>query len=836
MNSPSPTQSLLRLIPVEGSPLYAEVVFNLPLKGPFTYRIPEALRPLVRVGARVFVPFGRRKITGYVVSLGENAPEGVSLKAIDDLPDAAPVVSPEILSLTRWIADYYHASWGEAIKAALPAGLDDESQDLLSITETGLLALEEGNLKEVEFLLLETTRTVGALSARQLERRLKKKFRAQTLAHLKQAGWLASDTRIKRSTVGYRYERVARLTAAGSEESTAHPLLKRSPKQMELHGHLLAGAQAVSSLASLCPTAPQVLKKMEEKGLVEFSREKFERRAPSPPRTRAAADVPPRLTADQQRVHDELTRSIDRSEYATFLLFGVTGSGKTEIYMRCIQRALEMGKTAIMMVPEISLTPQTVSRFQNRFGDRVAILHSGLTARERFLEWDKVQKEQVSIVVGARSSIFAPFKNPGVIVIDEEHDTSYKQDISPRYHARDTAIVRARNENAVVILGSATPSMESLHNAETGKYRLLSLNQRVGERLLPVVRVVDMNKEKDDNKNFSILSGTLRSAIRERLNRSEQSFLFLNRRGTAHYVFCNECGFVFDCPRCSVTLTFHGRESVLCCHYCGHQSRLPGSCADCGGEVIRFTGFGTEKLEEMVLRLFPSARVCRLDRDTTRGRSAFETMHKLMHSREIDILIGTQMITKGHDFPRVTLVGVVNADLSLNIPDFRASERSFQLLTQVAGRAGRGEVPGQVIVQTQNPGHYVFDFVRDHDMDGFFRRELAFRKKLNYPPFTRMAAIEVESENERLGQDTLHKMKTALRELAVSRGDIEILGPSRAALYRIKNRFRWHIILRSHRWSSLSEVVRRFSDGPMTRLARADKVKISLDMDPVNLL
>jgi primosomal protein N' (replication factor Y) len=439
-------------------------------------------------------------------------------------------------------------------------------------------------------------------------------------------------------------------------------------------------------------------------------------------------------------------------------------------------------------------------------------------------------------VVGARSSIFAPFKNPGVIVIDEEHDTSYKQDISPRYHARDTAIVRARNENAVVILGSATPSMESLHNAETGKYRLLSLNQRVGERLLPVVRVVDMNKEKDDNKNFSILSGTLRSAIRERLNRSEQSFLFLNRRGTAHYVFCNECGFVFDCPCCSVTLTFHGRESVLCCHYCGHQSRLPGSCADCGGEVIRFTGFGTEKLEEMVLRLFPSARVCRLDRDTTRGRSAFETMHKLMHSREIDILIGTQMITKGHDFPRVTLVGVVNADLSLNIPDFRASERSFQLLTQVAGRAGRGEVPGQVIVQTQNPGHYVFDFVRDHDMDGFFRRELAFRKKLNYPPFTRMAAIEVESENERLGQDTLHKMKTALRELAVSRGDIEILGPSRAALYRIKNRFRWHIILRSHRWSSLSEVVRRFSDGPMTRLARAGKVKISLDMDPVNLL
>ncbi len=835
MSSLTPLETPAFILRRKETPGYAEVVFNLPLKDSFTYRIPEALAGQVQVGARVFVPFGRRRITGYVVSLHAEPPEGVEIKAITDLPDSGPVVSPAILSLTRWIADYYHASWGEAIKAALPAGLDDESETLLTISEEGLLKLESGDLKESEFLLLETARTAGPLSARQLERRLGKHFSAHTLARLRQAGALAEETRIRQSTVGCRYERVARLTDRGLDDEIALPLLRSSPRQRDLQRRLKAGPLPVSALSAELSTAAQVLKKMEARGLVAFTREKFERQAKDEPAAPAAMEQAPPLTEDQAPVYDVLTHSLDQSEYATYLLFGVTGSGKTEIYLRCIERALALGKTAIMMVPEISLTPQTVSRFQNRFGGRVAILHSGLTQRERFLEWDRVRNNQVSIVVGARSAVFAPFSNLGVIVIDEEHDTSYKQDSSPRYHARDTAIIRARDENAVVILGSATPSMESLYNARTGKYRLLSLDRRVGDRLLPVVRTVDMNKEKDENKNFSILSGALRSAIRERLSRGEQSFLFLNRRGTAHYVFCSECGFVFDCPRCSVTLTFHGHESTLRCHYCNHAARMPGSCADCGGEVIRFSGFGTEKLEEMVRRLYPEARVTRLDRDTTRGRSAFEAMHRLMHSQEIDILIGTQMITKGHDFPGVTLVGVVNADLSLNIPDFRSSERSFQLLTQVAGRAGRGKVPGQVIVQTTNPGHYVFDFVREHDMAGFFERELSFRRKLSYPPFVRMAAIEVESASETLGQKTLDGMKRVLKGIAAGQGDIEILGPSRAALYRIKNRFRWHIILRSGRWSSLTEALKRFSESPAAQ-PPAGKVKVSLDVDPANLL
>jgi primosomal protein N' (replication factor Y) len=604
---------------------------------------------------------------------------------------------------------------------------------------------------------------------------------------------------------------------------------------MAIYNFLTQGEKTISELSKEFPAPSQAIKKLQEREIVEVTTEKFQR-----PASVEAVEGPQeksfRFTKDQEKAFKKLSHSIDRSEFSTYLLHGVTGSGKTEIYLRCIQRALEQGKTAIMMVPEISLTPQTVTRFQNRFGNQVAILHSGLSQTERYQEWEKIRRGKVSIVVGARSAVFAPFKNPGVIVIDEEHDTSYKQDASPRYHARDTAIVRARAQNAVVILGSATPSMESLHNAKIDKYQYLSLGKRVQDRLLPVIRLVDMNQERKERKNYSILSGELRTAIRNRLERKEQTFLFLNRRGTAHYVNCRECAFVFDCPRCSVTLTFHGRENVLRCHYCGHQTRMSNTCKDCGGEVIRFSGFGTQKLEEETRRLFPEAKIIRLDRDTTRGKSSFETMHRLMNSREIDILIGTQMITKGHDFPHVTLVGVVQADLSLNIPDFRASERSFQLLTQVAGRAGRGKVPGQVIIQTSHPDHYVFDFVKKHDIEMFYQKEINFRKKLNYPPFTRMVAIEIEAENERQGESTTRQVKTILARLVSASPGSEILGPSRAALYQIKNKFRWHIILRSERAGFLQTIVSQFLAAQESSGLSNAKIKISLDVDPVNIM
>ena len=487
-----------------------------------------------------------------------------------------------------------------------------------------------------------------------------------------------------------------------------------------------------------------------------------------------------------------------------------------------------------MMVPEISLTPQTVERFRQRFGDRVAILHSGLSQTERYLEWKKIRDEKVSIAVGARSAVFAPFKNLGILVIDEEHDGSYKQESNPRYHARDTAVMRARSLNAVVVMGSATPSLESTQNTRLGKYKYLSLDSRVGERMLPLVSLVDMKRERKEFKNFAMLSGALRSAIRDRLSRQEQIFLFLNRRGTARFVFCSDCGYVLECKNCSVTLTFHSLEDRLLCHYCNFRTSMPHQCLECHGEVIRFSGFGTQKLEEEIRKLFPGFQVTRLDRDTTRGRDSFANMHRNMSAGNIDILIGTQMITKGHDFPNVTLVGVVHADLSLNIPDFRSCERSFQLLTQVAGRAGRGKVPGKVIIQTNNPDHYMFEFVREHDVNAFHKKELKLRQQLNYPPFTRLIAIEIVSENEVLGQNTIVKLGRALtRESSTG---VEILGPSKAAVYQVQSKFRWHLILRGKSMQALQNTLLNCQELNELKSASRGKIKLSIDVDPFNLL
>ena len=772
-----------------------------------------------------------------MVSLSENCDPELKIKNVEDVLDTEPVLSGEILSLTRWVADYYQSSWGEAVKAALPAGLEDEGQEMLTLSPQGMEALQDGKMKDSLSIILKTVQERGQITSKQMQRHLQKNFSAHALARIKQKGWVQSQIQIKRSTVRYQYEKLARLVTPIPKEQEVEKILNRSPKQRAVYASLLEGEKTLKELSANIPTYAAPFKKLREKGLVEVVTIKTQRQNDfEETDSLDETEGPLSFTPDQKRAYDEIKRSLDQSEFQTFLLHGVTGSGKTELYIRCIQSALDRNKTAIMMVPEISLTPQTVTRFHRRFGKNVAILHSGLSQRERYQEWKKIQEGRVSIVVGARSSIFAPLKNLGVIVIDEEHDSSYKQDSSPRYHARDTAIVRARSENAVVILGSATPSLESLANTKSGKYCYLSLDKRVEDRLLPVVQIIDMQKEKDENKNFTILSGKLKTAILSRLERKEQVFLFLNRRGTANYVFCKECGFVFDCHHCSVTLTYHGRENRIRCHYCNYTAHVPTSCADCRGEVIKFNGFGTQRLEDEVHKLFPEARTVRLDRDTTRGRSAFESMHRMMSKGEIDILIGTQMITKGHDFPNVTLVGVVHADLSLNIPDFRSSERSFQLMTQVAGRAGRGQIPGQVLIQTHSPSHYVFDFVKEHDFTKFSEKEMVIRKQLNYPPFTRMAALEIECLSESVGESAVGKLKMLLMRIIGRNPAIELMGPSQAALYRIKDKYRWHILLRAKKAQTLQSILSQLNNRQELKSPVMNKVKFSIDVDPVNLL
>ena len=760
------SQTQLKIEPFDAIPStekpYAEVVFNLPLRDPFTYIIPPKLLGKVRVGMRVLVPFGRRRITGYVVNLVEKWDKPIALKTIAELPDLEPIVSEEILSLTRWLADYYQSAWGEAISSALPAGLDKTS---------------------------------------------------------------------------YQLVKAVRLASNLPTEEEITDLLKRSPKQKSVFDLVRQKEINLAELETLIPGGKSALRSLKEKKLVEVFTEKKERQALVPEGT---MDQPfgshLTFTPEQEAVFNEISSTIDAGKFQSFLLHGITGSGKTEVYIRCIQRILEMDKTAIMMVPEISLTPQTVKRFRQRFGDRVAILHSGLSQTERYLEWKKIYEEKVSIAVGARSAVFAPFKNLGIIVIDEEHDGSYKQDSNPRYHARDTAVMRARSANAVVLMGSATPSMESVHNTQLKKYKYLSLKSRIGESMLPIVSMVDMKRERKEFKNFAMLSGVLRSAIRDRLSRNEQIFLFLNRRGTARFVFCPDCGYVLECTHCSVTLTFHGKEDRLLCHYCNFTARMPGHCVECNGAVIRFSGFGTQKLEEETRKLFPDARITRLDRDTTRGRDSFAAMHRNMNAGKIDILIGTQMITKGHDFPNVTLVGVAHADLSLNIPDFRSCERAFQLLTQVAGRAGRGEVPGKVIIQTNNPDHYMFEFVREHDVNAFHEKELKLRGQLNYPPFTRLIAVEIVSAIESMGKSVAEKLGRDLAQQATRKKGVEILGPSKAALYQIQNKFRWHLILRGPNMQTLQSILADSRELNELKSASGKKFKLSIDVDPFNLL
>jgi len=812
---------------------FAEVAFNLPIKEVFTYKIPPEFLGKVQAGMRVFVPFGRRRITGYVVNLSSNWDKKFQLKAISDLPDTEPIVTSEILLLTKWLSGYYQCSWGEAIRAALPAGLDDESREDFSLTEAGINALKKGTLSKSSSLLLHFIEEKSKVTLKQCQKGLGKKFSAYSLAHLKQDGFLSSTESIRKSKVGYQFIKSVRLNPDFSESKIVEQLLKRSPKQQLVYDQILNGEISTAELEKRIKGSAAALKSLKEKGLVEVFTRKSERTSEV---DISNQPIGPSLkfTAEQEKVFIQLSEAIKQSKFQPYLLHGVTGSGKTEIYIRCIQQVLEQGKTAIMMVPEISLTPQTVERFHQRFGDRVAILHSGLSQKERFIEWKKIHDKQVSIAVGARSAVFAPFNNLGIIVIDEEHDGSYKQDSTPRYHARDTAVMRAQSQNAVVLLGSATPSLESIHNTQLDKYKYLSLEKRVGDRMLPIVSLVDMRKERKEFKNFSILSGQLIAAIRDRLSRKEQIFLFLNRRGTARFVYCPDCGYAVECNHCSVTLTFHGNDDRLLCHYCNFSTRMPGHCPECQGNVIRFSGFGTQKLEEETLKLFPEAKVSRLDRDTTQSKTAFANMHRDMTSGKIDILIGTQMITKGHDFPNVTLVGVVAADIALNITDFRSCERAFQLMTQVAGRAGRGKVPGKVLIQTNNPDHYMFEYVMEHDVKAFHDKELKFRKRLSYPPFTRIIALEVVCENETQGQNSIGKLRQSLSRLVSKEKSVELIGPSKAALYRIQNKFRWHLLLRGQNMKQMQNILLKCS--LLNESKARDKVKITIDVDPLNLL
>ncbi|MBI4777760.1 primosomal protein N' [Candidatus Desantisbacteria bacterium] len=585
-----------------------------------------------------------------------------------------------------------------------------------------------------------------------------------------------------------------------------------------------AGDISLNELISDAGIGRSTINTLVKKGILSIS-SKQENRSPYKHYT-ISRSIPPIPTPDQTKASSSIAASISQEKFNVFLLHGVTGSGKTEVYLQAIQQALAINKTSLVLVPEISLTPQTVSRFVERFGQRVAVLHSRLSDGERYDEWQRVLKKEAEIVIGARSAIFAPLNRLGLLIVDEEHESSYKQfDPSPRYHARDVAVVRAKYENATVILGSATPSLESFYNTQIGKYQYLSLPARIDDRPMPQVEIIDMREEEE---MFSI---RLQQAIAQRIKNNQQTIVFLNRRGFAPFVQCRSCGLILKCPDCEITLTYHLADKRLKCHYCDYHQPAPQSCPECHGEDIRYSGIGTQKVAEELHRLFPEARIARMDVDTTSVKGSHEQILNSVRTGEMDILVGTQMIAKGHDFPNVTLVGVVSSDTGLNMPDFRSCEKTFSLLTQVAGRAGRGQIPGEVIIQTHSPQHYSIQAAINHNYQEFYDQEIVFRQELLYPPFTHLMNILIRGKDqERSYQISMQ----AAAQLKRNNGhnDIIILGPAACSLSKIKGYYRHHILLKS----SKLQQMRKLATKSISELSLPNSVDIIMDMDPADML
>ncbi|MBC1647494.1 primosomal protein N' [Listeria welshimeri] len=755
----------------------AKVIVDVPamqVDRPFDYFIPEDLEELIRPGMRVSVPFGNRKIQGFVTSLDETE-ENPKLKGIDGVMDLAPVLNEELMELGDWLAEDTLSFRVSAYQAMLPAALRAKY-------EKYFLRLDDEN-EELE-QLFEGYETLDwkVAEARGLLKQIGKWVREGSVEVVYQVKNKITNKKV-------------RVVSCLKSPYQLTEIIEDMPKNAKAQSRVLAFFQAfegseilVSELKKQAGTTDTTIKKLADLNILTIQ-EKIISRDPYQNHQFEKSESL-QLLPDQQTACWKITAA---TEQETFLIHGVTGSGKTEIYLQTIEAKLKEGKEAIVLVPEISLTPQMVERFKSRFGSEVAVLHSALSSGEKYDEWRKIERKEARVVVGARSAVFAPLENLGIIIIDEEHEASYKQEDNPRYHARDVAIWRANKYQCPVVLGSATPSLESFARAKKGVYTLIELPSRVNDRAMPEVSVVDMREElrKENRTEFST---ELLEKIKDRIAKKEQTVLMLNRRGYSSFVMCRDCGYVVECPNCDISLTYHQSSNQMKCHYCGHEERVPQKCPSCEGEHIRYFGTGTQKVEESLTKLIPEARVIRMDVDTTRTKGAHEKLLKSFRNHEADILLGTQMIAKGLDFPDITLVGVLNADTMLHLPDFRASERTFQLLTQVSGRAGRHERTGEVVVQSYNPEHYSIEFAKKHDFIGFYNHEMQLRKMGSYPPFYYLTMINVSDENEIKAIRTIQEMAQFLRGKLGP--DAVVLGPVPSTITRIKNKYRYQCIIK----------------------------------------
>lgn len=824
---------------------FADVVFPLPLEQAFTYKIPDELTPHVKIGSRVIAPFGVRRLTGFVVSFKASC-ELKEVKDLLDCLDESPVISEELLDLASWIADYYLCSLGEAIKTVLPAVLVRKSRQYVEIISehAEMHAAEIARSAPRQAQILRYVAQSKRISVDELKRRIGAKSLFMSLKQLERKGLIRTQQMFARRAVKEKTEKYVRLNSARTSPQAFQELLaeleRTAPKQAAGLSYVKQQGQEVrkKELLKQAQLSSVSLKALVDKGYVEvFEKTVFrDYYAPEVP------DKPPQLqlTGEQKMATEQIAGAIAAGVFKAFLLFGVTGSGKTQVYIEAIHNVLQAGKTAIVLVPEISLTPQTVARFRSHFGDKIAVLHSAMSAGERYDSWQKLQRGDAVVAIGPRSAIFAPVANLGLVVVDEEQEGSYKQtDPVPRYHARDIAVVRAKRNQAVVILGSATPSSESFYNARNGKYQLLQLKKRVTDVAMPAVEIIDMLKERrlSGKREVPVFSRLLVKKMQEKLSRNEQIILLLNRRGFSSFIKCKECGYVAGCEHCNITMTYHLHGRHLRCHYCGSVRKAPDVCPECQGHDIVFTGYGTQKVETELQAQFPDVNVVRMDLDTTNRKWAHDRILRDFARGKYQILLGTQMVAKGLDFNRVTLVGVINADVGLLLPDFRSTERTFQLLTQVAGRAGRRNIAGEVIIQTYTPESFCLRCAQKHDFQRFYSEEILARRELSYPPFGRLISIVFKGENE---TSVRQAARTYAGLLAGANRGLEILGPVPAPIAKIQNKYRYQILLKSDRRRDAGgKQVRsavRSAAGQFRDRKRFRGVQIAVDVDPVVII
>lgn len=748
----------------EQTATYVEAALPVPLRRVFTYRVPEKFRGSIRLGTRVKLPFGKREMTGYAVGLHAELPPDVDIdeskiKEIIEVSDDEPLITPEILKLTQWTADYYSSFWGEMLKASLPAGINTE------------------------------------------------KVRPK------------------------RRKAVRLMAAAGSSAATDKLLTEPQQKIVDL---LMAngGEMPFTEVLARADVGASPINTLAKRGLLEIYVEDVHRDP------LGKASIPARedftLAAEQQWALDSITTALsDDGKFKAFLLHGVTGSGKTEVYIQAMQIALKHGRSAAMLVPEIALTPVFSRRLRSVFGSEVAILHSNLSAGERYDEWRRIRRGDARIAIGTRSAVFAPLENIGLIIVDEEHDPSYRQHESPFYNARDVAVMRANLAGAVVVLGSATPAMESFYNAQAGKYTYLHLPERIGGRSMADAKLINMREVfKAAGKDVAI-SPEMVEAIRQTHAKGDQIIILLNRRGFSQFVLCRTCGETIKCKNCDITLTFHRNNNSLICHYCNYREASPRTCPHCESEYLYFVGEGTENIAEQLAKKFPELRIARVDRDTMAHKGELDQVLLDFEAGRLDMLVGTQMISKGHDFPNVTLVGVLGIDIGLGLPDLRSAERTFQLITQVAGRSGRGDKPGRVLIQTYYPEHYALRHAVKQDYEGFYREEIKYRERMAYPPFYVLASIMIRHRDHAFAMRNANTLRRAL-DAANHAKHARILGPAPASLTRLKNEFRIQIILKGKTRRSLRELLD-------ISLADAehqgcDLRTVYVEIDPVNLM